>query len=58
MAQAEFEPGPAKSYLHICVEYQLYARAELDVKTMMLNKMTASRPPSLAVVLLAEEPSG
>lgn len=58
MAQAKYELGPAKSYLHICVEYQLYDKAELDVKTMMLNKMTGSQPPALAVGLSAGEPSG
>ena len=51
MAQAKSELGPAKSYLLIRVEYQSYAKAELDIKTMTLNKMTGSQPPSLAVGL-------
>lgn len=58
MAQAKFELGPAKPWPPLCVEYQRYAKAELDAEIVRLNQMTGSRPPRLAVVLSAGETRG
>lgn len=34
VAESGFEPRPADSCLHACVEHQLYARSELDIETV------------------------
>lgn len=58
MAQAKFELRPAKPWLPLCVEYQRYAKAELDAEIVKLNQMIGSRLQSLAVVLSAGETRG
>lgn len=58
MAQAKFELRPAKPWLPHCVEYERYAKTELDAEIVKLNQMTGSWPPRLAVVLSAQETRG